>query len=249
MHINNWTNARLLLSPDGNDGGNDEEVRNAGFQKMAERYRDDVTGMAKELYADNFQLRRKNNELSGQISDLKTRVPTEGSAVLSPQEAQDWAAYKALGTPTEIKTAVDERVTLQGKMDSMAREATIRDVASTAGFVYDVLLDADMLAQSKAGKKLSYLVKEVETDGVKSKVAYVKDGDTETPLSTYAEENWPKLMPSLVVKEESSSQSRPTGIYYPAQHQGTGGGNKPVTARQQVEATLANQYSKSGKKT
>lgn len=251
MHINDWKRARLLLSPDGDGSSDEADAKELGFQRLVQRYKEDATGLAKDLYNENFSLRRKNSELTSKATDAEAQERASGIVRLTKEEAQVWASYQTLGTPEVLKAAVEGRDSLQGKLDSLERQASIREIADTAGFVYDVLLDADILTEQKSGKKLNYLVKEVETEGVKSKVAYVQDGDKETPLSDFAQENWPKLLPSLVVAQESQGGSSKVsnGILYPPQHQGSGGGNRPASARQQTEATLAKQYPKSSPKT
>jgi hypothetical protein len=238
----------LLFSPDDAGGGSDDEeaIRDAGFQRLVDRYNNDAIGLARELFRENYQARRKNAELTTQLNEAKNRVPAEGSVVLTGEQAQQWAAYQAFGTPEQVKGIVEERGQLQGQLASAERERILRGAASVAGFDYDVLQNADALADH-GGKKLVYEVREVEANGEKIKAAFVKDGDVEKPLEEYAKENWPKLMPALAVQQEGTGRSQ--GTFYPSQHQGSGGGNRPATAKQQTEATLDKQYASRAKPT
>lgn len=241
MHISrNWTHARLLLKPDGDNGGDDLTARTAGFQRLQDRYGEDTLGMARDLFAENYTTRRKNGELQSQITEIKAKLPTEGSKVLTVEEAQKWAAYQALGEPDKVKSLVEERSTLQGQLEAKVREVTLRKAAELSKFSYDALLDADVLTGAK-GKKLSYEIREVDTNGEKAFVAFVKEGDVEKPLTTYAEENWKSLLPSLVVKEDTTT-NRSSSFSYPNQHQGSGGGKAPTTPKAQTEATLNKAY-------
>jgi cell division septum initiation protein DivIVA len=244
----NWKNARLLCAPDGGDGGGEDEEaqREAGFQRLADRYNNDGVSMAKELYRENYQVRRKNATLQAELTEAKNRVPAEGSIVLTSEQAQQWAAYQALGTPETVKSAVEERGQLQGRLDTLAREDVLRKAAEATGFVFDVLKDADALATRVGGKTLTYDVRETERDGTKVPVAFVKDGDAEKPLSEFAQENWANLMPSLAVKQDTGAQRQ--GTFYPPQHQGSGGGG-PKTAKQATEATLNKSYASRDKQT
>lgn len=243
----NWTVARILCAPDGDGGGEggdgDRESgsrREQGFQRRLEKHNNDATAFAFELWDDNHNYRRKNAEKDAKIAELEGKLPKDGQVILTAEQAQQWAAYQALGTPEVVKGAVEERGQLQGKLDSLAREKVIRDAATHAGFDFDVLSERDTYETNIGGKKLSYEVREVESNGTKVKTAFIKDGEVEKPLTEYAQEHWAKHLPSLVVKQESGS-SQSQGTFYPSQHQGSGG-NRPTTAKQQTEATLINKY-------
>lgn len=246
MKFKNWINAHLLLAPDGDGsgGGNSQDdtaIRDTGFQKLAERYQNDGIGLAKDLYSENYTYRRKNADLTTQLNEAKGKVPAEGSVVLTGDQAIQWAAYQALGTPDKVKEQVDERVTLQGKLDTAARETLLRQVAEVAKFNYAAFVDADMLALAKGGKQPSYEIGEVDINGEKSKVAYVKDGDVKKPLVEYATENWGSLLPSLTLADPASQRAN-NGTVYPSQHSGSGTGTKPTTAKAQTDATLNQHY-------
>lgn len=252
MHLKSWTNLRLLFAPDGtggDDGENESELRDAGFASLISRYKEDATGMAKDLYADNFKLRSRNTKLKSDLDDAKKLAPSEGSVVLDATQATAWAAYQALGTPEQVKTAVEERGSLQGRLDTMEREGSLQRVATLAGFNVDVLKDADALTERDKGKKPIFSVKKATVEGKEVETPYIKVGDEEKPLAEYAQENWSRLLPSLTNgSEANNSSSRSSGTYFPSQHQGSGGGgSKPQKASQQVAATLDNRYPKKAK--
>lgn len=232
----NWTNARLLFEADKGGGSGDNKVEDS-FQRALDRRNNDGVALAREMFDDNFQMRRKNKELSDKIAELSGKVPADGSLVLTGDDAAAYAAYKALGKPEEVKQGLDARVQLQGQLDSMARDSAIREAAEAAGYKFTVLQDRDKVARSD-GKTLTFAVREVETDGQKSKVAYVKDGDSEKPLTDYAREQWGDFMPSLVVQGTTSAAS---GTAYPAQHAGSGG-NKPASTKEQAQSVLNRAY-------
>lgn len=239
--------AWILTAPDdggGSGGENDEAtLRDAGFKKLADRYNNDATGLAKELYGENYQLRRKNETLKDEVTTLKGKVPAEGSTVLTAEQSQQWIAYQSLGTPENVKEAVEERGQLQGKLAGLEREKVLQSAANAANFDVEGLRMADKLAQAD-GKTLAFEVRDVEVNGVKVPTAFVKDGETEKNLVEYAQESWPKLMPTLQMLEESNTQQRSQGTPYPSQHQGSGGGNRPSSPKQQTQQTLDQQYPK-----
>lgn len=237
----------FLYSPDGVDGGGAEEedegdpaVGTSAFQRALEG-RKDGESLARELWDDNYKLRRKNTRLNNRINELTQTTRTDGSVLLTKDEAAEWESYKELGQkPEAIKTAIEERGQLQGQLNGMQREKIVRDAATVAGYDFDVLNEVDTFATKVGGKTLSYEIREIETNGQKVKTAFVKDGTDEKPLTQYAQENWAKHLPSLVVKQDSGSGQN-QGTFYPSQHQGSDG-NRPTTAKQQTEATLNKQY-------
>lgn len=221
---------QILFAPDGEDGGSGDLPESVvkAFEKLLERKGGDASAVALMLYDENKRYRDKISELSG-------KVPSEGAVVLSASDAQAWQAYKALGTHEEVKQAIEQRGQLQGQLDSLSRESVLRDAAAAAGYKFSVLQDRDKVARID-GKQLSYAVREVEKDGKKAPVAFVKDGDTEKPLAEYAQEQWAEFLPSLVQGTQQAN-----GTPYPAQHAGTGG-NAPVTTKQVAENMLNKAY-------
>lgn len=219
-----------------NDSGGSGGVEQS-FQKALDKRNNDGVALARELYDDNYNLRKKNRELSDEATQLRGKVPAEGAVMLSADEATAWQAYKALGTHEEVKTAIEQRTQLQGQLDALQREAALRDAAAAAGYKFSVLQDRDKVARID-GKELSYAVKEVEKDGTKSRVAFVKDGDTEKPLTEYAQEQWGEFLPSL----QAQGSQQQNGTPFPSQHSGTGGNPKPpnlVAQFQQEQAEKA----------
>lgn len=247
-----WVAAFMLLAPDGDgSGGGDGEGSGGdsgssssekGFQKRLARH-DDALSLAHELWEDNHNYRRRNAELTTKLTETTGKVPVAGTVVLTTEQAQQWAAYQALGTPDKVKESIDKAGELQTKLDQTARQVILRDAATVAGFNYAALEDAVMLTETKGGKKLSFEVKEVDTNGEKVKTGFVKDGEVVKPIAEYAQENWGTLLPALTVQGESSSTEQASGgTTYPSQHQGSGGGSKPNTPKQQTQQTLSNHY-------
>lgn len=213
--LRNRINPDFLFSPDGDDGGNDDngitDAVTKAFEKLVARKGGDSNAVALMLFDENKRYRDT-------INDLRGKVPAEGAVVLAGADAQAYEAYKALGKPEEVKAAIEKRDQLQGQLDDVTRDATIRDAAAAAGFKFSVLSERDKVARKVDGKTLMFAVREVERDGKRSNVAFVKDGDTEKPLSEYAAEKWADYMPALVQGNQSSN-----GKQFPTQHTGTGG--------------------------
>jgi hypothetical protein len=207
----------------GNDsGGGDDKDLPANvvrsFERLLERNGNNANAVAQLLFNENRDLRDAKRQIEG-------KLPAEGSLILSGADAQTWTAYTALGKPDELKTHLEERTQLQGKLSSMERETTLRSVAETVGYKASVLANLDRMAKAE-GKVLAFEVRDTTVDGKPAKVAYVKDGDKDFPLTEYAAQQWSDFLPSLTVQGTTTAQTQAAGTRFIAQHAGSGAGGK-----------------------
>ena len=217
-----WTE---LSAPDGggNDsgGGDDKGISSdviKSFERLLERNGNNANAVAQLLFNENRDLRDAKR-------DLERKLPGDGSLVLTGNDAQTWSAYTALGKPDELKVHLEERTQLQGRLQGMERETVLRSVAETVGYKASVLANLDRMARAE-GKALSFDVRDTTVDGKPAKVAYVKDGDKDYPLTDYASANWADFLPSLTVQGTVQTQAQPAGTRYPAQHARSAAGGK-----------------------
>lgn len=207
----------------GNDGGGDKD---AAFQRLLDRYKNDAMALAEKLFSENFTHRGQIRQLEQQLTEARGKAPAEGAVVLAPADAAVWAAYQALGKPGELKQGLEERTQLQGKLTGMERDTLLRSVADVVGYKPSVLANLERIARSE-GKTLGFEVKDQTVEGKPVRVAYVKDGDAQTPLADYAQTHWADFMPALVAQStQGGGAPPPTGVRYPAQHAGGGAGGK-----------------------
>lgn len=179
----------------------------AGVQALIARHNNDLMRVIDHLYGDNFSLREKNRTLKEQVKDLEGKTPKDGTVILSKAEADLLESYKALGEPDTLKTALSERDQVKGELGTLRKESVLRDVAEAAGFKLPVL-------KTLAGD-LDFEIKEVEKDGKKVRTPFVKNGDSEKPLSDYAKEQWTDFLPAL-----QAQPGQPAGTPYPTQSAG-----------------------------
>lgn len=206
----------LRFAPDDESGGGPSDDRDGDnreilgkLQKLIDKQGGDSGAVALELYQENFRLRERNRQ-------LREQIPAEGTVILSKDQAEQWQAYQNLGAPKDLEQAIKDRDQAQGDLAQVRRSSAIREAADLAGYKASVLAGLD----TQAGGTLAYEVREVEEDGAKQRVAYVKDGDTEAvPLAQYAENKWGDFLPALKLE----GAQRP-GTPYPTQ---TGSNNKP----------------------
>lgn len=172
--------------------GDDDTDANTAVARLIAGAQGDATRAVLKLYRDNYRLREKNRDLTAQLQQAQGAAPPQGAVVLSGDEAQAWEAYKALGAPKDVEAKLKEGQ-MHGEELARARRAeTLRTVAETARFKPSVLEALD----AQAGG-LEYEVKDEQQNGQTVKVAYVKDGQGQTPLTQYAEKTWGDFLPSL----------------------------------------------------
>lgn len=168
------------------------------FQSRLTKMNGDAMAFATQLFDENFQLREAKRQLGEQIAALQVKVPVDGAIVLSGDDAKAYEAYKALGTPKELKDRIDAYPTLEDENKGLKLRDSLREVADV-GFGGTKLRFSVLEDRVKAsGGTLQFVVKEGRD---KRKAAYVKDGDKETPLEEYAEKNWADYMPSLKAEQ------------------------------------------------
>ncbi|GAA5513636.1 hypothetical protein Dcar01_02380 [Deinococcus carri] len=212
-----------------------------------------TTGNDGRLTAEEWQARNDALHAKTSHSDLIKRVTTlerenetlkgnqvpNGARVLRGQELKDYEAYLALGKPDElgqklkehgeyaalgkpgdVKKKVEDGDKAASTLADRDRTDAIRTAAEHAGFKQTVLGD-----RLKADGLTVLPSKEVERDGKKVQVAYVKDGQgVEHELGEYAKKNWTDYLPALQV-----------------QASGDGSGSGTEFTRQDSTATTTNQ--------
>jgi hypothetical protein len=229
-------------TPQGGDAGeggrDDDTARTVGFQKLLDRYGQDAMRLAESLHHENFQARQRARELEARVQDLQGQVPGEGAVVLTGDDAAAWAAYRELGAPDTLQTAVTERDELQGRLQGLEREAQIRAVAEAAGFKPSVLAKLEATARAE-GRELAFEVRDVEQDGAIVKTPYVTDGETQTSLTEYAAQEWADFLPALAATPQGGEPV--PGTPYPSQ-QPTGGGGRPETTKAVAERYISKTY-------
>lgn len=202
---------------DKDKGGDGEDTALEGMRALLDKHKGDAMAVVGILYNENFRLRESNRQ-------MKDRQAPDGAVVLTGEDVQAWTAYQALGKPADLKTAVEERQTLQGKLAGMERETILRNVAEVAGYKPSVLANLDRIAKAE-GKTLAFDVRETQQDGKPVRMAYVKDGDKELPIGDYANANWSDFLPALTAVQGNGQQQ--SGTRFVTQHAGSGTQGRP----------------------
>lgn len=157
-----------------------------GFKSLLKKHENDARAVAQLLYQENYQYRSEIRDLQGQLTQARKLAPAEGAVVLSKEEAELWQKYQALGKPEEIETERNDAKRIK-------REQLLTQAAEVHELKPGVL-------QQLAGD-LPIEIKEIDDNGQKKKVAFVKGADgQEKVLTDYAKANWADFMPALEAK-------------------------------------------------
>jgi hypothetical protein len=181
-----------LRSPDGDGGGGasdqggtsvQDQVEQA-FKKLRKRFNDDTAGLARQLFNENHDLREKNRKLTEQL-------PGEGAVVLTKEQASQWAAYQALGSPEAVQGIAQERDSLKSQVEQAARRETIAKAAQAHGF--------NLAALERLAGDVEL---ELRKDADGKEAAIVKADGKEVALDAYAQEQWQPFLPALQVQQQ-----------------------------------------------
>lgn len=215
----------LLLRPAPcGDGGPTAEELEQALQNLITKHKGEATDALRVVLADNVDYRAKNAGLKKENTDLQARVPGQGSVVLSPEQARDWEAYRAAGTPdvvrglaTQVTTLTTERDGLVNERDTLAGDrttlATERD-----GLIKErdeLATKSTQLEQDNAKTARQILLRDVAPlAGPRPfKVSVLTDLDERTPGLSYEikdiEEKGQKVKRAFVKYPESDAQNAP----------------------------------------
>lgn len=167
------------------------------------------------------RLVRRNERLQTKLEEAQAKIP-DSSRVLSDSQVQLFEAYKKLGKPEDIVTALSERDDLKTTAALRDRERALRDAAGhhemNPGLLVRLALQDDLVVDE---------VREEEgADGENHKVAYVrenKDGSKPVRLDKYAHDEWAEFVEGLSSEPKEAGESRPSGPRLPpAAAKGTG---------------------------
>lgn len=233
-------NFRILLDPQGGEGNGTgggaptttpetpADAKGAdlvkGVEGLISRH-GDPTAALRVLMGENYDLRDKNREI------LK-RLPSEGSIVLTGDDAKRWGTYRELGEPAEIRRGLGERDQYKAESDGFRKAEVVRSAAEASGYDASVLStlakDLEIVMDTLKDERGNLIGKDGKLLAKDSKgvpAAFVKgEGEAMVSLETYAVEHWAKFMPSLKAEAE---KSRPIGSPTIARQSPPGSGTNP----------------------
>lgn len=223
----NWAEARTFLSATGGGGGEVPPVEPPATRRSSAdvltQYGNDAIRMADrvaELERENYTHREKRREAAERIKALEANQRPEGATILTGDEATAYNAYRELGKPDEIKSALAERETLSTEVATAKRDGTLRDAAQRYGYDFDALrgLAGDIALSSY----------EVDEEGKKVTKYRVGEGAEQAEMAEWVGKQPAYVQRALTTAEQTQ---RTGGVTYPPQ-QGSGGQGQPVGAGQ-----------------
>ncbi|GGS13744.1 hypothetical protein [Deinococcus knuensis] len=192
----------------GTGSGNDGRLSEAEWRaKLA-------TEHAQTSHAD---LVSKLAAANRKIDTLTVGQVPQGGRALTADEAKAYDAFIALGTPDEVKTRLDQGTKDSAELTDLRFKDTLHTAARDAGYKPRLLGD-----RVKADGLTLLPSREVERDGKKMQVAYVKDAQgAEHELATYARQHWEDYLVALQAEGGSGN----AGASYARQDAGSGSGS------------------------
>jgi hypothetical protein len=127
----------------------------------------------------------ERDKFRDEATELKARIPKEGSVVLDQAQAALWAAYQAHGTPEAIAKALEAGTAATAERDELKFQSHIGEVASLMKWKPGVL--ADRVNALKLETIINEEPDPKDPRGAKIKVPHVKlEGDKTVSLADHA---------------------------------------------------------------
>ena len=154
------------------------------------------------------------------IRDLKSKLPKEGAVVLSPEDAKEFEAFRALGKkPKEIAALVTEHASLSTENADLKAEKVTAEAAALLEYKPSVLAK---LAKTEGFRTEVRDEQDADGDPIRVPYAVVGEGDEAkaTPLSEFASSALSDFLPSLTASTNGhggKSTAPPAPAPVPAQ--------------------------------
>lgn len=181
----------------------DDKDIQASLQKLLDRHNGESETVAGLLFRENHSLREDKRTLRVRVDELESKKPSEGSMVLSKEEAEAWTAYSELGKPEEIKEKIGKVSEYEGELSQIKRRGALSEAAkiiNANGDVLSRLIPADS----------EILLKDVNVtkDGKSSveKVPFIKTSSGETQLSQFIDVDLKDFHPAIYNQPKGQAQ-------------------------------------------
>lgn len=135
---------------------------------------------------ENYDYRERHRQDQEKISSLSKKIPTEGSVVLTGDDAKTYQKMLGEDTIADLKRRLDAGAQAIDETARYKRKDEVRTVAAVMGWNDNVL---NRLVTNDMTFEVS------EKDGEKSAVITVDD--KVLPLEQYANDNWVDFLPAL----------------------------------------------------
>lgn len=185
------------------------------FKHLAGKYGGTVAGVENKI----AKLEEDNRDLRSENKTLKDAQPKDGQVVVSKQDADDLAAYRALNPkPTDLKTALDAGTQAQNDLAIRALRDDAVKFAKAAG-LHDETVDTLTAIPALQGAKFEVRkgkVKDAKGQEVDGEIAYLTlAGENQTAMKfDDAKEKVPALK-GLRVAESKGSEGSAARLFVP----------------------------------
>lgn len=184
-----------------------------------------------KLAGEQLKFRRRAQRAEAQVKELQGKLPTDGSVVLTGDEAKAYNEIKSKGlTLDKVPAQLNDLVELRKTVSTRTRE---EDLKEAAGKKYDRSVLTKLLGDTPLEFQNVNVMKEDKSgiDTIKKPYVVIKNGDKETreDLDTFVEREFKPFMEVLKAKDSteegtsSSTESGSTGGTMPKQSSASSG--------------------------
>jgi hypothetical protein len=185
-----------------------------GFNNLLERFGNNARRVAEHLYRQDYKHRENLRLARGEVEQLKTKLPRDGSRTVDRNTYRELESYRKLGKPAELQSKLSSGEQAAKALKGREKDDQLRDVAEVTKWNYKAL--------KGAASDLDYVVKEVEDGkGGKVKQAFVvtRNGEqaTEVAAPEWFQSNRDFLMPALTAGTNGGGGTTTYGQQFIAQ--------------------------------
>jgi hypothetical protein len=162
---------------------------------QAQKFQNDPAAIA-VLLSENHTERARRRTAEAKVTELEGSLPGADAVVLPKAEADMLAAYRKLGKPDDVKTAMEQLPALQQDLAQAAREKLL--ARASVGSDGQNIYKSTVLAKVLDGVELQ---ESTTDDGWQLQVALPGEGDEPTllPVGEYLEKHQSDFLPAILV--------------------------------------------------
>lgn len=142
--------------------GNPEDYRDSGVENLLSQYKGNEIGLITKLYLQTGRMRDQRRTDEAEVTRIQGLLPAAGAVVLTGDSLKDYEAYKALGKPADLKSALDAKTTAETDLETLRRDAKLIEAVGSrynAAAVKEKLPNGTTLEKTGEGKDEKWLLK------------------------------------------------------------------------------------------
>lgn len=194
------------------------------------------------IAGEQLKYRRRAQDAETERDELKAKLPTAGSVILSGDEAKAFAELTKADGKFSLVTLAPQLKELGELKTKSAQQSRADTLTTAAGKRYNPKVLARLIGDLAIEFKTVLQKKEDGEDGMEEvKVAYIKNGDVLELLDTWLEREHKEFMDVVKVKEDSEDDGNTSSG---SSTSGNNGSTGPTMPKQTVSSGTGGQKGK-----